>query len=143
MEGPCQLLSVVHNGIDIVLGNVLGRIYGDTVAGVDTGTLNMLHDTGNQDVGAVTDGIHLDFLAHDILVNQNRMLLGYLVDNADELYEARMLSKLLFDDIESRVKQFINCLGKTSKNYREWLIEDYKQKLSLAIGKKYREKSVF
>ena len=65
------------------------------------------------------------------------------VDNADELYEARMLSKLLFDDIESRVKQFINCLGKTSKNYREWLIEDYKQKLSLAIGKKYREKSVF
>ncbi|MBM6499085.1 DEAD/DEAH box helicase [Flavobacterium macrobrachii] len=65
------------------------------------------------------------------------------VDNSDELYEARMLSKLLFDDIESRVKQFINCLGKTSKNYREWLIEDYKQKLSLAIGKKFRDKINF
>jgi hypothetical protein len=65
------------------------------------------------------------------------------VDNSDELYEARMLSKLLFDDIESRVKQFINCLGKTSKNYREWLIDDYKQKLSLAIGKKFRDKINF
>ena len=47
----------------------------------------MLHDTGNQDVGAVTDGIHLYFLAHDILVNQNRMLLGYLVDNANEFVD--------------------------------------------------------
>jgi hypothetical protein len=50
-----------------------------------------------------------------------------------------MLSKLLTDDIESRVRRFVNCLGKTSKNYREWLIEDYKTKLSLAIGKKFRE----
>jgi len=46
---------------------------------------------------------------------------------------------LLNDDIESRVKRYVNCLGKTSKNYREWLIEDYKTKLSLAIGKKFRE----
>jgi len=65
------------------------------------------------------------------------------VDNAEELTEARMLSKLLSDDIESRIIQFVNCLGKTSKNYREWLIEDYKTNLSLAIGKKYRERQVF
>ncbi|MGC4039349.1 MAG: DEAD/DEAH box helicase [Flavobacterium sp.] len=61
------------------------------------------------------------------------------VENAEDLYQAKSLSKLLTDDIESRVKRFISCLGKTSKNYREWLIEDYKNKLSLAIGKKYRE----
>lgn len=60
------------------------------------------------------------------------------VENSKELYEARMLSKLLNDDIESRIKKFINCLGKTSKNYREWLVEDYKQKLSSEIGKIYR-----
>ena len=87
VKGSCQLLSIVHNGVDIVLGDVLGRIHRDTVAGVDTGTLYMLHDTGNQDVGAVTDGIHLYFLAHDILVNQNRMFLGYLVDDADEFVD--------------------------------------------------------
>jgi hypothetical protein len=61
------------------------------------------------------------------------------VENSTELSEAKALSKLLYDDIENRVKQFINCLGKTSKNYKEWLIEDYKNKLSLAIGKKFRE----
>ncbi|TBX66975.1 DEAD/DEAH box helicase [Flavobacterium silvisoli] len=61
------------------------------------------------------------------------------VENSNELNGARMLSKLLSDDIESRVKSFVKCLGKTSKNYREWLIEDYKTKLSLAIGKKFRE----
>jgi hypothetical protein len=61
------------------------------------------------------------------------------IDNTTELVRARMLSKLLSDDIESRLKRFVNCLGKTSKNYREWLIEDYKSKLSIAIGKKFRE----
>ena len=61
------------------------------------------------------------------------------VENTTELNQARMLSKLLSDDIESRIRRFVKCLGKTSKNYREWLIEDYKTKLSLAIGKKFRE----
>lgn len=64
------------------------------------------------------------------------------VENTKDLHQAKMLSKLLYDDIESRVKQYINCLGKTSKNYREWLIEDYKNKLNLAIGKKYRELNI-
>ena len=61
------------------------------------------------------------------------------IENSKELNEARMLSKLLGDDIESRIKRFVNCLGKTSKNYREWLAEDYKVKLTLAIGKLFRE----
>lgn len=61
------------------------------------------------------------------------------IENSKELNEARMLSKLLSDDIESRIQRFVNCLGKTSKNYREWLAEDYKVKLTLAIGKLFRE----
>ena len=63
------------------------------------------------------------------------------VDNSEELIETRGLSRLLADDIESRVKRYVNCLGKTSKNYRDWLIEDYSTKLNLAIGKKFREKN--
>jgi hypothetical protein len=61
------------------------------------------------------------------------------IENTEELYEARMLSKLLSDDIDYRVKRYVKCLGKTSNNYREWLFEDYKTKLSFAIGKLYRE----
>jgi hypothetical protein len=69
-------------------------------------------------------------------LNQHALM---CVENTTELTAARMLSKLLNDDIESRIRCFVNCLGKTSKNYREWLIEDYKTKLSLTIGKKFRE----
>jgi superfamily II DNA or RNA helicase len=68
-------------------------------------------------------------------INQHALM---CVENSSDLNGARMLSKLLSDDIESRVKRFVNCLGKTSKNYREWLIDDYKTKLSLAIGKQFR-----
>ena len=60
-------------------------------------------------------------------------------ENSADVIEAKALSKLLYDDIDSRVTQYIKCIGKTSKTYREWLIEDYKSKLSLAIGRKYRE----
>jgi superfamily II DNA or RNA helicase len=62
------------------------------------------------------------------------------VDNSETILEARMLSKLLNDDIENRVKKYVNCLGKTSKNYREWLVDDYKQKLTLTIGTIFRKK---
>jgi len=62
------------------------------------------------------------------------------VDNTEELNEARNLMKELNDDIEYRIKKYSSCLSHCSKNYREWLVEDYKQKLTLLIGKKYREK---
>ena len=71
-------------------------------------------------------------------INQHALM---CVENTTELNQARMLSKLLSDDIESRIQRFVSCLGKTSKNYREWLIEDYKTKLSLAIGKKFKSKN--
>lgn len=62
------------------------------------------------------------------------------VDNTTELYDAKVLAKELLPDIECRMKRYANCLSNCSKNYREWLTEDYKQKLSLLIGKKFREK---
>jgi hypothetical protein len=62
------------------------------------------------------------------------------VDNTEELNQARALSKELHDDIEYRIRKYSNCLSHCSKNYREWLVEDYKLKLTLMIGKKYREK---
>jgi hypothetical protein len=62
------------------------------------------------------------------------------VDNSNDLTEAKLLAKELSEDIESRMKRYANCLSHCSKNYREWLIEDYKLKLILLIGKKIREK---
>jgi hypothetical protein len=62
------------------------------------------------------------------------------VYNTESINEAKMLSRELADDIECRIKRYSNCLSHCSKNYREWLVEDYKLKLTLLIGKKYREK---
>ncbi|MES2239120.1 MAG: DEAD/DEAH box helicase [Bacteroidota bacterium] len=62
------------------------------------------------------------------------------VYNTETLQEAKSLSKELDNDIECRIKRYAKCLSQCSKNYREWLIEDYKLKLTLLIGKKYREK---
>ena len=62
------------------------------------------------------------------------------VDNTETLPEAKQLAKELADDIESRVRHFANCLSSSTKNYRDWLIEDYKTRLSVMIGKKFREK---
>jgi hypothetical protein len=61
------------------------------------------------------------------------------VDNSDGILEAKALAKELIPDIESRMKRYANCLSHCSKNYREWLIEDYKLKLTLLIGKLIRE----
>ncbi len=62
------------------------------------------------------------------------------VDNTEELYDAKILAKELLPDIECRMKRYANCLSHCSKNYKEWLIDDYKLKLTLLIGKKFREK---
>lgn len=57
------------------------------------------------------------------------------IENSDTITEARQLAKELDGDIEYRVKQYSKFLTKTSKNYKEWLIEDYKGRLSTLIGK--------
>jgi len=62
------------------------------------------------------------------------------VDNTETLQEAKALGKELDDDIECRIKRYAKCLSQCSKNYREWLVEDYKKNMILLIGKKYREK---
>jgi len=62
------------------------------------------------------------------------------VENAEDIPQAKLLAKLLEPDIEWRMKCYAACLSHCSKNYREWLIEDYKTKLTLLIGKKYRER---
>jgi len=57
------------------------------------------------------------------------------IENAETVSEARKLAKLLDGDIEYRVKKYAKLLSKTTKNYREWLIEDYKNRLTIMIGR--------
>ncbi|QYJ67707.1 DEAD/DEAH box helicase [Flavobacterium litorale] len=61
------------------------------------------------------------------------------LENTESIPEARKLAKELGQDIEYRVKQYAKLLAKTTKNYKQWLIDDYKHKLNLMIGKLYIE----
>lgn len=63
------------------------------------------------------------------------------VIEAETIQEAKALSLLLNDDIASRIRRYANCLGNCTRNYEEWLVEDYKHKLILRIGSLFREKA--
>jgi len=61
------------------------------------------------------------------------------IENSETISEARKLARELDGDIEFRVKQYAKLLSKTTKNYREWLIEDYKNRLSVFIGRVFHK----
>lgn len=51
------------------------------------------------------------------------------IENSSNITEARQLMILLEDDIKNRVKQYTYCIMNNTKNYKEWLEEDYNRKL--------------
>ena len=53
--------------------------------------------------------------------------------NSTEVEEALELAALLDHQIEYRVKQYAQCISKSSDNYVQWLIDDYKRKLRMSI----------
>ena len=55
------------------VAKIPGRIDGDRVAGVDAGSLNVLHNTGDEDILPVADGVHLNLHTHQVLVNEHRV----------------------------------------------------------------------
>ncbi len=59
------------------------------------------------------------------------------VENSKDVFEARILAKQLKDEIEYRVKQYSYCIMNNTKNYKEWLEEDYERKLRLKISQKF------
>jgi type I site-specific restriction endonuclease len=59
------------------------------------------------------------------------------VENSEDVFDARILAKELKDDISSRIKQYSYCISKSTKNYRDWLEEDYSRRLRLLINKVY------
>ena len=56
-------------------------------------------------------------------------------DNSGNITEALELVNELSKEIDWRIKQYAKCLGKVTKNYTEWLKEDYQNRLQLLIRK--------
>ncbi|TPN88973.1 DEAD/DEAH box helicase [Aquimarina algicola] len=59
--------------------------------------------------------------------------------NSEDVFDARILSRLLDQDIEYRVRRYSYCISKSTKNYRDWLEEDYKRKLRSKINQLFME----
>lgn len=62
------------------------------------------------------------------------------VENAEDVFDARMLAKELKDEIAYRVRQYSYCIMNNTKNYKEWLEEDYERKLRSSISRRFAEK---
>ena len=56
------------------------------------------------------------------------------VENAEDIFDARLLSKTLKDDISYRVRLYSYCIMNNTNNYKEWLEEDYMRKLRSRIS---------
>lgn len=56
------------------------------------------------------------------------------VENSEDVFDARLLAKELEDDIAYRIRLFSYCISNSTKNYRDWLKEDYQRKLRLKIN---------
>ena len=59
-------------------------------------------------------------------------------ENSEDVFDAHILSRELFDDIEYRIKQYSYCILKSSKNYLKWLEEDYKRQLRVKISQEFQ-----
>lgn len=58
------------------------------------------------------------------------------MDNAGTVQSALELTMVLDKEIDWRIKEFCKCLGSVTKNYRQWLGEDYRKKLSKRIERR-------
>ncbi|MEO3407642.1 DEAD/DEAH box helicase [Mucilaginibacter sp. CAU 1740] len=56
-------------------------------------------------------------------------------ENADDVSSALELAGLLDKEINWRIRQYAKCLGKVTKNYTDWLMEDYHSRLRTLITK--------
>ena len=59
------------------------------------------------------------------------------VENSEDVFDARILAKELKEEIQYRVRQYSYCIMNNTKNYKEWLEEDYERKLRSNISKKF------
>lgn len=66
-----------------------------------------------------------------------------IIANADNLFDGIDLLNILQDEIRYRLNVYTNCLAKSTKNYFNWLYENYneqlKQKIRMALPIRYDE----
>ncbi len=60
-------------------------------------------------------------------------------ENAEDVFDALELVKVLELDVKSRVKHFSYCISKSTESYRDWLRSEYMRKLSMIVREMYND----
>ncbi|MFP9100862.1 DEAD/DEAH box helicase [Flavobacterium sp. RHBU_24] len=94
-------------------------------------TLEVLFDVQEAHRLALENGLKPKIVIRDSL-RQHALMCA---DNAETITDALHLSDELDKEINWRIKQYAKCLGKVTKNYTDWLQDDYRAKLRILIQK--------
>lgn len=62
-----------------------------------------------------------------------------LVENSEDVFDARILARELEEDIRDRIRRYSQLITNNTKNYRDWLFEDYNRKLRVKINEMFRD----
>lgn len=73
-----------------------------------------------------------------VIQDSIRQHIRMCLDNAETLSEAVKLSEDLLPEIEWRVKQYVKCLENASKSYKDWLLEDYQNRLKIMLRRLWK-----
>jgi superfamily II DNA or RNA helicase len=87
--------------------------------------------------GHYQEAIDTDKKPKTVIQESIRQQAKMCLDNSESLSHAIGLAEVLAPEIEWRVKQYVKCLGNASKNYKDWLMEDYQNRLKGLLIKLY------
>ena len=59
------------------------------------------------------------------------------IENSEDVFDDLILSKMLNDDIDFRIKRYSKCISKSTHNFLDWLTDDYKKKLRSFIRENF------
>ncbi len=56
-----------------------------------------------------------------------------ITENTDDFAKALELLRMIEEDIADRVRRYSYCITNSTRNYREWVLQDYKKKLKTRL----------
>lgn len=87
--------------------------------------------------GGYQEAVDTDKKPKTVIQQSIRQQAKMCLENGETLSDAIALAEALQPEIEWRVKQYVKCLENASKNYKDWLIDDYQNRLKGLIIKLY------
>ena len=86
-------------------------------------------DIAGENKKIIAEGLKTSVIMERSLEQHMQMIL----ENSDSFPKALELLRLIEDDIADRVRRYSYCITNSTRNYREWVFQDYKKKLRTRI----------